>query len=73
MKTAGCGLYVRRLVSIMVFAVFAAAPSIAPALSVGDKAPLLEAPSTYGNVILKEFLGKQNVVLAIYYADFTPV
>jgi len=43
------------------------------ALSVGDKAPGFEAPSTHGNVILSEFKGKKNVVLAIYYSDFTPV
>ena len=43
------------------------------ALSVGDKAPGFEAPSTHGNVILAEYKEKKNVVLAIYYADFTPV
>jgi peroxiredoxin len=43
------------------------------ALDIGDKAPLFESPSTHGNVILAEFQGKKNVVLALYYADFTPV
>lgn len=42
-------------------------------LSVADKAPGFEAPSTHGTVILSEFEGKKNVVLALYYADFTPV
>ena len=48
-------------------------PSFSHALSSGDKAPDFEAPSTHGNVILSEFEGRQNVVLALYYADFSPV
>jgi len=48
-------------------------PVISFALDVGDRAPGFEAPSTHGNVILSEFEGKKNVVLALYYADFTPV
>ena len=58
--------------SVLVFVLFIV-PSMSFALSVGDKAPGFEAPSTHGNVILDEFKGKQKVVLAIYYADFTPV
>jgi hypothetical protein len=64
MKIAVCEVYLRRLMSIMAFVVFAAAPSQAPALSVGDKDPLLVATSTHGNVILEEFQGKKHVVLA---------
>jgi hypothetical protein len=56
---------------ILVFIIFM--PVISSALSVGDKAPGFEADSTHGTVILSEFTGKKNVVLALYYADFTPV
>jgi len=45
----------------------------AHALEVGEKAPLFEAASTRGTIRLADYLGKQNVVLAFYYADFTPV
>ncbi len=48
-------------------------PGISSALDAGDKAPGFEASSTHGTVILSEFEGKKNVVLALYYADFTPV
>jgi hypothetical protein len=48
-------------------------PVISFALDVGDKAPGFEVTSTHGTVILSEFEGKKNVVLALYYADFTPV
>ena len=59
-------------IAFLVFVLFIA-PSMSFALNVGDKAPGFESPSTHGNVILAEFEGKKNVVLAIYYADFTPV
>ncbi len=45
----------------------------AHALEVGEKAPLFEAASTGGTIRLSDYLGKWNVVLAFYYADFTPV
>ena len=48
-------------------------PVISSALSPGDKAPGFEAPSTHGTVVLSQFEGRKNVVLALYYADFTPV
>ncbi len=48
-------------------------PAAASALEVGDTAPLFEAPSTRGVVRLADYRGKANVVLAFYFADFTPV
>ncbi len=44
----------------------------AHALEIGEKAPTFEAPSTRGPVRLAEHLGRRHVVLAFYYADFTP-
>jgi peroxiredoxin Q/BCP len=43
------------------------------ALEVGDKAPLFEGASTQGDIRLTDYLGKKNVVLALYFAVFTPV
>ena len=43
------------------------------ALNVGDKAPLFKGESTYGPIQLEDYLGKNNVVLALYFAIFTPV
>ena len=48
-------------------------PSIALALNVGEKAPQFEAESTKGTISLENYLGQKNVVLAFYFADFTPV
>jgi peroxiredoxin Q/BCP len=43
----------------------------AQAVEVGQKAPSFEAPSTHGTVRLADYQGKQHLVLAFYYADFT--
>ena len=48
-------------------------PVLANALEVGDEAPLFEAISDKGPVNLIDYRGKKNVVLAFYFADFTPV
>ena len=45
----------------------------AHALEAGEKAPLFEAVSTKGPIRLADYLGKWNVVLVFYFADFTPV
>ncbi len=45
----------------------------AHALEVGEKAPPFTAPSTQGSITLADYLGKKDVVLAFYLADFTPV
>ena len=48
-------------------------PILATALEVGDKAPQFEAISDKGPISLQDYRGKKNVVLAFYFADFTPV
>lgn len=40
---------------------------------VGDQAPLFTAESTAGKISLNDYIGNNHVVLAFYYADFTPV
>lgn len=45
----------------------------AQALEVGQQAPLFTAASTQGEIALGEILQRQPVILAFYYADFTPV
>jgi len=57
---------------IMITAFFVT-PSITLALNVNDKAPQFEAESTEGTISLQNYLGQNYVVLAFYYADFTPV
>ena len=49
------------------------APSVSFALNVGDTAPLFTGNSTQGKVALAELLGQKNIVLALYFAVFTPV
>ncbi len=57
----------------MMIAVFFVIPSIAHALNVGDKAPQFDAESTEGTISLQNYLGQKHVILAFYFADFTPV
>lgn len=46
--------------------------SNAVALQIGDAAPDFTASSTEGEITLSRVLEKGPVVLALYYADFTP-
>ena len=48
-------------------------PAAAFGLEVGDKAPAFTGESTQGTISLGDFTGKKNVVLALYFAVFTPV
>jgi peroxiredoxin Q/BCP len=57
---------------VMILSIIIAAAS-GFALEAGDKAPLFKAESTQGTIGLDDYLGKKNVVLAFYFADFTPV
>lgn len=45
----------------------------AHALDIGQKAPMFSAQSTRGEIVLAELIEQQPVILAFYYADFTPV
>jgi hypothetical protein len=63
----------RILFSIIAIAFLLSTPKISFDLNVGDKAPLFEAESTMGTISLKSYVGNSNVILAFYYADFTPV
>jgi peroxiredoxin Q/BCP len=45
----------------------------ARALEIGQSVPLFSAESTRGTIHLGDLLGEKSVVLAFYYADFTPV
>ena len=63
----------RHLIILFVLAGFFVFPTISNALNVGDKAPLFNAESTEGTISLQSYLGQKHVVLAFYYADFTPV
>ena len=42
------------------------------ALSVGDQAPAFTAQTNQGEVSLADYLGKQYVILAFYFAIYTP-
>ncbi len=45
----------------------------ASASLIGSPAPDFTADSTEGTLTLSELQGKKNVILAFYFADFTPV
>jgi len=50
--------------------ILAASPALA--LSVGDQAPTFTAQSNQGEVSLADYLEKKNVILAFYFAIYTP-
>ena len=58
--------------SIVFTALLMVSASLSFALQVGDKAPLFEGLSTKGKIRLEDFREKSHVVLAFYFADFTP-
>ncbi|MDT8419454.1 MAG: hypothetical protein RQ754_03400 [Desulfuromonadales bacterium] len=43
------------------------------ALDVGQSVPLFTGESTRGTLHIGDLLGEQHLVLAFYFADFTPV
>ena len=57
------------------FAIFllSLAPLMSMALERGDNAQPFKADSTAGMVSLADFAGEKSVVLALYFAVFTPV
>ena len=48
-------------------------PSVAGAVGVGDPAPDFSTESTQGPFRVADFQSRKNLVLAFYFADFTPV
>jgi peroxiredoxin len=62
----------KRLIRAGAVAAGALLASNAAAYEVGDVAPDFTAMSTSGEVTLSQVLEKGPVVLALYYADFTP-
>ncbi len=48
-------------------------PILSHALEVDDTAPNFTGHSTQGDIQLTDYAGKQHVVLALYFAVFTPV
>jgi peroxiredoxin len=57
----------------IVFASLFLTPGTSLGIEVGDKAPTFVAESTHGVIHLADFAGKKNVILALYFAIFTPV
>ncbi len=48
-------------------------PATSFGIGIGDKAPAFSGESTHGAIHSADFAGKQNVILALYFAIFTPV
>jgi hypothetical protein len=60
------------LAMIILLAIFLT-PAASSGLEVGHKAPALIGESTHGTIRLADFAGRQHVILALYFAIFTPV
>jgi peroxiredoxin Q/BCP len=64
----------RKLAKGLMTAAWVAASALgAQALEIGQSVPLFRAESTSGPIVMSELLGERHIVLAFYYADFTPV
>ena len=60
-----------KLVSVLAAAlILVASPALA--LSIGDQAPDFTAQTNQGEVSLSDYLGNKNVILAFYFAIYTP-
>lgn len=59
------------LTAAALFVGLAAATAPARAAAVGEPAPLFEAESSTGPIRLVDYQGKKNVLLALYFKDFT--
>ena len=66
-------LSMKRILVALIAGCLTFIPGMAAALDVGNIAPLFDALSDKGPVSLEVFRGKKNVVLAFYFADFSPV
>jgi hypothetical protein len=60
-------------ISVAVAVLFFCFPALSFGLNVGDKAPGFRGQSTQGEVDLINYVGQKNVILALYFAAFTPV
>ena len=65
--------YKRSLTLLLATLLTIGAPAISFALNAGEKAPPFAGVSTQGEVALDAYKGKKNVILALYFAVFTPV
>ena len=63
----------KNLIAALLVGSLLLAPVLAFALEVGAEAPLFEAVSDKGPVSLVDYRGQKNVVLAFYFAAFSPV
>lgn len=48
-------------------------PAASLGLGVGDNAPPFTGESSLGTIQSTDYLGQKNIVLALYFAAFTPV
>ena len=63
----------RRLVMYAITICLFLSPGSAKAVDVGDRAVDFSGASTLGQIKLSDYLGKKNVVLALFFRAFTPV
>ena len=62
-----------RRTMLMLLCLFMLWPVSAYAIEIGREAPDFKKKSSQGQVQLSEYEGRKNVVLALYFAVFTPV
>lgn len=63
----------KKILTIFLTGFLVFVPVLGAALEIGDEAPLFEAVSDKGPIKLIDYRGVKNVVLAFYFADFTPI
>jgi peroxiredoxin Q/BCP len=72
-KSAKGSHVMKKILTIFLTGFLVFAPVLAAALETGEEAPLFEAVSDKGPINLFDYRGVKNVVLAFYFADFSPV
>lgn len=65
--------YLLRNIIVTAFISLLLAPASSLALEVGDEAPAFTAQSNQGEISLADYKGSKHIVLALYFAAFSPV
>ncbi len=60
-------------IAALIFCCLLIIPASSIALEVGDQAPSFTALSNQGELSLDDYAGEKHVVLALYFAAFSPV
>lgn len=72
-QKGACMNHIKHTLSAAAMGLILLTAAVSHSVSVGDVAPPFTATSTQGEISLADYKGKNKVVVAFYFAIFTPV